>query len=252
MNGAPTACRRTVSGTISLLCQRCFSPFPHGTCSLSVSRKIFSLAGWSRRIRAGFHVSRATQDAAMPESGFVYGAVTRCGRPFQTVPLAGHAQRRGPTTPGPPRRPRFGLLPVRSPLLGESLNYFLFLRVLRCFSSPRKPPAWPDGSPSGCRVVPFGNPRIKGHLRLPAAYRSLSRPSSLAGAKASSVRPSPLSRSPRTRAGRRVSGTLSRPRLSIVSLGTALSRAAPPYSFLSVPVCQISLPPPKKGGDGGE
>ena len=162
------------------------------------------------------------------------------------------AQRRGPTTPGPPRRPRFGLLPVRSPLLGESLNYFLFLRVLRCFSSPRKPPAWPDGSPSGCRVVPFGNPRIKGHLRLPAAYRSLSRPSSLAGAKASSVRPSPLSRSPRTRAGRRVSGTLSRPRLSIVSLGTALSRAAPPYSFLSVPVCQISLPPPKKGGDGGE
>ena len=35
-------------------------------------------------------MSRATQDAAMPGSGFVYGAVTRCGRPFQTVPLAGH------------------------------------------------------------------------------------------------------------------------------------------------------------------
>ena len=34
---APTACRRTVSGTISLLCSRCFSPFPHGTGSLSVS-----------------------------------------------------------------------------------------------------------------------------------------------------------------------------------------------------------------------
>ena len=28
---------------------------------------------------------------------------------------------------------RFGLLPVRSPLLGE---YSLFLGVLRCFSSP--------------------------------------------------------------------------------------------------------------------
>ena len=35
-----------------------------------------------------------------------------------------------------------------------------------------------DSSPSGYWVVPFGNPRIKGHLHLPAAYRSLSRPSS--------------------------------------------------------------------------
>ena len=32
--------------------------------------------------------------------------------------------------------PRFGLFPFRSPLLGESFFYFLFLRVLRCFSSP--------------------------------------------------------------------------------------------------------------------
>ena len=30
----------------------------------------------------------------------------------------------------------FGLAPVRSPLLGGLLNCFLFLRVLRCFSSP--------------------------------------------------------------------------------------------------------------------
>ena len=28
---APTACRRTVSGTFSLPCPGCFSPFPHGT-----------------------------------------------------------------------------------------------------------------------------------------------------------------------------------------------------------------------------
>ena len=32
--------------------------------------------------------------------------------------------------------------------------------------------------PSDGRVVPFGNPRIKGYLHLPEAYRSLSRPSS--------------------------------------------------------------------------
>ena len=34
---------------------------------------------------------------------------------------------------------RFGLFPVRSPLLGESFSYFLFLQVLRCFSSLRSP-----------------------------------------------------------------------------------------------------------------
>ena len=41
--GAPTACRRTVSGSISLLCSRCFSPFPHGTGTLSVSRIYLAL-----------------------------------------------------------------------------------------------------------------------------------------------------------------------------------------------------------------
>ena len=46
---------------------------------------------------------------------------------------------------------------------------------------------------STCWVVPFGNPRIKGHLHLPAAYRSLSRPSSPPRAKASTRRPNLLS-----------------------------------------------------------
>ena len=91
---------------------------------------------------------------------------------------------------------RFGLFPVRSPLLGESLVYFLFLQVLRCFSSLRSPPhIRVDDRPSGGRVVPFGNRRITGHLHLPDAYRSLSRPSSPPRAKASAVRPSILSRS---------------------------------------------------------
>ena len=71
--------------------------------------------------------------------------------------------------------------------------YFLFLQVLRCFSSLRWPPALPDGIPSGYRVVPFGDPRVKGYLRLAAAFRSLSRPSSPPRAKASTVRPCSLS-----------------------------------------------------------
>jgi hypothetical protein len=33
---APTACKRMVSGTVSLAFSAFFSPFPHGTCSLSV------------------------------------------------------------------------------------------------------------------------------------------------------------------------------------------------------------------------
>ena len=71
--------------------------------------------------------------------------------------------------------------------------FFLFLALLRCFSS--------GGSPHVpmysvhvdrvllCRVSPFGNPRIKAHLRLPVAYRSLSRPSSALSAKAFPLRP---------------------------------------------------------------
>ena len=54
---------------------------------------------------------------------------------------------------------------------------FLFLQVLRCFSSLRLPHI--HGSiPSRYWVPPFGNPRVKGYLHLTVAYRSLSRPSS--------------------------------------------------------------------------
>ena len=35
---------------------------------------------------------------------------------------------------------RFRLFPFRSPLLRKSIVFFLFLRVLRCFSSPGSPP----------------------------------------------------------------------------------------------------------------
>jgi hypothetical protein len=44
--------------------------------------------------------------------------------------------RAGPSTPTDPKTHRFGLFRVRSPLLTESLICFLFLRVLRWFTSP--------------------------------------------------------------------------------------------------------------------
>ena len=42
------------------------------------------------------------------------------------------------------------------------------------------------------RVAPFGYLRIMTYLQLPAAFRSLSRPSSAPGAKASALRPNSL------------------------------------------------------------
>ena len=68
-----------------------------------------------------------------------------------------------PTTPQLPRQPRFGLLPVRSPLLRQSIVFFLFLRVLRCFSSPRSPTL------SGVTgLLPAGLPHSDTHGSIPA------------------------------------------------------------------------------------
>src|SRR5215211_4406709 len=57
---APTACKRMVSGTISLPLRGTF----HLSLTVLVhyrSPLVFSLAGWSPRIRSGFHVSGSTQ-----------------------------------------------------------------------------------------------------------------------------------------------------------------------------------------------
>ena len=71
--------------------------------------------------------------------------------------------------------------------------FFLFLRVLRCFSSPGSPCMAMDSPCSDrgflCRVSPFRNRRVNGYLLLTAAYRSLSRLSSALSAKASTLRP---------------------------------------------------------------
>ena len=193
---APTAWRSMVSGTLSLPCEGCFSPFPHGTCSLSVSARI---QPWRMVPPDSRRVPRAPRYSGYryASRNYGYGAVILCGAAFQRLPLDTQVQSPGPTTPARPTRDtrRFGLFPVRSPLLGESLVYFLFLRVLRCFSSPRLPlyTSCTDNYPSGNCVVPFGNPWIKGYLHLPIAYRSLSRPSSPPRAKASTRRPNFLS-----------------------------------------------------------
>ena len=69
---------------------------------------------------------------------------------------------------------------------------FLFLRLLRCFSSPGSLPYvmdWRmDDWSSSSRVSPFRYLRLNGYLLLPAAFRSLSRLSSALSAKASTLR----------------------------------------------------------------
>ena len=71
--------------------------------------------------------------------------------------------------------------------------FFLFLRVLRCFSSPGSPPYVMDWRMDTWGLLmwvsPFRNLRINGYLLLPEAYRSLSRLSSALSAKASALCP---------------------------------------------------------------
>lgn len=139
-------------------------------------------------------------DATGRRRTFGYGAITLCGREFNPVRLerrfitpAGPvgARTRDPATPHaqPPTgitRTRFGLIRFRSPLLTE----YPFLQVLRCFTSLRTP------RPRRCRPMTAGgfpHSEILGSKpcwRLPEAYRSLTRPSSVLSAKASTIRPS--------------------------------------------------------------
>ena len=52
--GAPTACTHTVSGSISLPSPGFFSPFPHGTGSLSVGQEYLALEDGPPIFRQGF------------------------------------------------------------------------------------------------------------------------------------------------------------------------------------------------------
>ena len=167
-----------VSGSISLPSSGFFSPFPHGTGSLSVSREYLALPDGP----GGF-----AQDYTCP-------ALLRIPLHRNGIRVRGFHPlwRRFPAPSALPRRMtarsynpdhavthgRFGLFPGRSPLLGESLLFSLPGGTKMFQFPPFASPHNGDDSAARCRVVPFGNPRVKGHLHLTGAYRSLSRPSS--------------------------------------------------------------------------
>ena len=126
--------------------------------------------------------------------GFVYETVTLCGVHFQTLPLSIFLAVSRSYNPMKAGTFMVWAIPRSLATTEGIIIYFLFLRVLRCFSSPGSPPHFgEDSRPSGGWVVPFGNLGVKGHLRLTQAYRSLSRPSSPVRAKASAIRPFLLS-----------------------------------------------------------
>ena len=134
-NRAPTVCRRTVSGSISLRYSRFFSPFLHSTSSLSVSQKYLALPDGAGRF---------PQDFSGP-------AVLRILLGKKFVSLTGLS----PPMVQLSRRfcykflvhvtvlqPRHCLNNVGLGFSHFARHYsgnhfcFLFLRLLRCFSSP--------------------------------------------------------------------------------------------------------------------
>ncbi len=90
---------------------------------------------WSAWIHTGFHVYGATQDTTKFDQVLNYGTITRYGHTFQSVRLT-FTSYIMVLQPRWDKSRRFGLVRVRSPLLTESILIF-FLRLLRCFTSPR-------------------------------------------------------------------------------------------------------------------
>ena len=123
-------------------------------------------------------VSRAPPYSRTKKLPYPYRAVTVCGAPFQALPVRAL---------WPLAWSAFARRYLRSRACCP------FLRLLRCFSSPGSPHAAMDSPHDPARVrwvAPFGDPRINGRSPLPSAFRSVPRPSSPLGAKASTRCPS--------------------------------------------------------------
>ena len=82
-----------------------------------------------------------------------------------------------------------------------------------------------DAAGSQRRVSPFGNPRIDACTRLPEAYRSVPRPSSAFGAKASTVSPYYLAH---VMQRNRTSSLSFYRKFALYSVGKVLSRRSQP------------------------
>ena len=116
-----TACRHAVSGPISLPSQGFFSPFPHGTSSLSVANEYLALEGGPPRFPQGFPCPVVLRIPLRVRTVFGYVAITLSGPAFQPIHLTVGLVTLLMRSCNPAvQAPRFGLFRFRSPLLSES------------------------------------------------------------------------------------------------------------------------------------
>jgi hypothetical protein len=164
---APTACRQTVSGTISLPSPGCFSPFPHGTGSLSVAKTYLALGDGPPKFPQGSSCPAVLGNPILKPLSFHLPDFHRLwsGFPADSPLVTSRAfRKRLLSTP----RPRscnasglshtigLGCFPFARRYL-ENRFCFLLLRVLRCFSSPRSPhgPMYSVHDDTGLTVTGF-------------------------------------------------------------------------------------------------
>ena len=136
--GAPTACRHTVSGSLSLPCAGFFSPFPHGTRPLSVSREYLALPDGPGRFTQNSSCSallRILLDRIQLARTGLSPSMGELSRSFRFIVCF----RVAVLQPRPCRnRTGLGFSPFARHYWGNH-SCFLFLQVLRCFSSLRSP-----------------------------------------------------------------------------------------------------------------
>ena len=110
--------------------------FPSQYFSTIGHQGVFRLGGWSPRLPTGFLVSRGTLDTAACHSGFAYGAFTLFGRLSQNRSTTSDNHVRSPQ----PRMQASGLACCNfARRYFRNRFFFLFLPLLRCFSSRRFP-----------------------------------------------------------------------------------------------------------------
>ena len=179
------SCRSMVSGSISLPSPGFFSPFPHGTPSLSVAARYLALDRGRPGFGQGSSCPALLRYRIMETASFRLRDChpLRCGCPTASAMIQFSSNSTGhPHAALQPRSRRFGLLRFRSPLLAESL-LISFPRLLRWFTSSRVAPPHYFIHACGVRLAAYGLPHsaVRGspdmcsYPRLFAAYRGLLR-----------------------------------------------------------------------------
>ena len=168
-----------VSGTLSLPALGCFSPVPHGTRSLSVTRESLALEGGPPSFTPdSSELGRYSGNPLAHPLAFAYRALTVYGPPFQESSADTWTYHMWLLQPHCYKEQWFGLGPRSlAATWGISVD-FSFLEVLRCFSSLGSLSSKGVTIISDGRVSPFGHPGLIACVPLPLAYRSLPRPSS--------------------------------------------------------------------------